>query len=323
MFAKPCEMSLRIKKLQALYDGRMDPNHPDWPDLVHEYKNRMAGYHGEKSVDFYLSMLPEADYQIYHDIRLLYGKYYFQIDILLLCAMFGLALEVKNRSGEIHFKRELNQAFCRKNGQEERIKNPVLQAKLQARKLNGWLLEHHFPNLPIHYLFVNSNEKTLITAEHGNEEILRNVCNSEFLIEKIEQIKEFHKIEKLSSKDLKKVNKLLLSKHTPDNPDILKQFHLSPKEIPTGVKCPDCRFLPMIYHSGTWWCPKCNAKSKTAHIPALNDYFLLIKPTITNSELREFLHIDSIRVASHFLTAADFPHSGTFKDRVYHHPVLQ
>lgn len=58
------------------------------------------------------------------------------------------------------------------------------------------------------------------------------------LVEKIEQIANINKVEKLDSKDLRKIKLLLLMNHTPENPDILKQFKLAPNEILTGVKCP-------------------------------------------------------------------------------------
>ena len=124
-------------------------------------------------------------------------------------------------------------------------------------------------------------------------------------------------MDKLDAKELRKLKRLLISKHTPENPDILKHFNLSPKDILTGVKCPTCSFLPMNYQYGTWSCQKCNMKSKTAHISAINDYFLLIKPSITNTELRTFLHFDSIRVAGKILASLELPFSGTFRDRLY------
>ncbi|WP_420490859.1 NERD domain-containing protein [Neobacillus drentensis] len=79
----------------------------------------MAGYHGEKSLDFHLGVLPDTNYLIFHNIRLQLGKYFFQIDILLLNAAFALALEVKNRTGEYHFQKYLNQTILKYNGKEE------------------------------------------------------------------------------------------------------------------------------------------------------------------------------------------------------------
>jgi hypothetical protein len=323
LFVTECTISQRVLKLKALMDGRLPINHPAIPEIVAEYKSRMAGYRGEKTLDFYLSMLPDSKYQIFHGIRLFYRGYFFQIDILILCSSFALVLEAKNIAGELKFEKNFNQVTCKKNGQEERKKNPVLQAKLQAKKLKGWLHEHHCPDIPIHYLFVNSNEKTKIIAEPGTEQITSHICNSEVLIEKIEQIANINKVEKLDSKELRKIKRLLLTKHTPENPDILKQFNLSPKEILTGVKCPKCSFLPMIYQYGTWYCPTCKEKSKTAHESAIYEYFLLVKPAITNAELREFLQIGSIKVASKMLTSMNLPFTGKFKNRVYCQPTIQ
>ncbi|WHY86127.1 nuclease-related domain-containing protein [Neobacillus novalis] len=312
-------ISLRIQKLEALLN-RISAQHPVWPDVMNEYKSRLAGQRGEKSMYFHLSMLSDSKYHIFHGIRLLYRGFFFQIDFLVLCAAFALVLEVKNRGGELKFEKEFNQTTCKKNGQAERIKNPVLQAQLQAKKFKGWLEEHNFRDFPVHYLFVNSNEKTLILSDPGNEPITRHICNSEVVIEKIDQLANYHLIDKLDAKELRKLKRLLLSKHTLENPDILKQFNLSPNEIPTGVKCPTCDYIPIEYRNGTWCCPKCNMKSKTAHIPAIDEYFLLIKPSITNAELRAFLHIDSIRVAGKILATMNLPSTGKYKNRVYYQP---
>jgi hypothetical protein len=177
----------RIEKLEALI-RRLLTFHPQYPNVVADYKRRMAGYRGEKSLDFHLSMLPDSEYFIFHGLRLLYQQYYFQIDFLLLCSTFAMVLEVKNRAGELSFEKEFNQTTCKKNGTEERIKNPVLQAKLQAKKLKSWLRDHNCTEIPIHYFFVNSNEKTIIRTEPRNEQMIQHICNSENLLEKIEQI---------------------------------------------------------------------------------------------------------------------------------------
>ncbi|MFK9091494.1 nuclease-related domain-containing protein [Bacillus salipaludis] len=130
MFAKECLLPLRIQKYEAL-DPRLIPNHPIRPTLLTEYNNWMAGYKGEKSLDFYLSMLPEEKYLIFHNIRLLLGRYFFQIDILLLCTAFGLVLEVKNRKGEYFFQKYLNQTTLK----NERIRNPIIQKPLTFQPL--------------------------------------------------------------------------------------------------------------------------------------------------------------------------------------------
>jgi hypothetical protein len=316
LIVKECKVSLRIQKYEAL-GRRIVANHPIRPILADEYHNWMAGYKGEKSLEYHLSMLPEEKYLIFHNIRLLLGKYYFQMDYLLLCAAFGLVLEVKNRKGTYLFEKYLNQVSLKTTEKDERIKNPVLQAKLQATKLKKWLTKHNFPAFPIHCFFVNSNNRAIIRTDPGNEQILRNICNSESLVEKITHIESFEKKEMVDTKTLRKMKRLILSSDTPETFDILKHFLLSLHDILTGVQCPDCGFLSMNYKYGIWSCPNCQCHSKTAHIQAIRDYFLLIKPSITNSELREFLHIDSPRVANKILRQLNLPSEGTFKGRIY------
>jgi hypothetical protein len=317
LIEKECLPTIRMYKLEAA-ERRVPCNNLKYSEIVLDYKNRLAGYRGEKSLVFHLSMLSESKFHIFHGLRLLYGKYYFQIDTLILTTAFALILEVKNLSGEISFKKELNQTIQKHNGHEKRIKNPVLQARLQAKKLKKWLEDFHFTEIPIHYLFINTNEKAIIRYDSGIEHTTRSICNSEFLLEKIAQIEDNHKNEILDMKELRKIKRTLLTKHTPENPDILHYFNLSQKDTLTGVQCPECRCFSMNYKYGTWCCPKCKHKSKTAHIQAINDYFLLIKPSITNAELRKYLHIDSIKVANKILTSMNLSITGKFKDRAYH-----
>ncbi|MEH7252061.1 nuclease-related domain-containing protein [Neobacillus niacini] len=319
MIAKPCSITLRMKKLQVL-ERRILPNHPVRQDVSTELSNRMAGYKGEKSLDFHLSMLSESKYYIFHGLRLKYRKYFFQLDNFLLCPSFGLNLEVKNMAGKLHFEKKFNQMVQTKKDSSARKTNPVLQAKLQAIKLKKWLKEHNCPDIPIYYFFVNSNSKTRIVSESGNENVTQHICNSELLLDKIFQIEDTNKADLLTVKDVRKIKRLLLSNHTSENPDILQIFNLTQKDIRTGVQCPNCNFIPMKYSRGNWFCSSCKEKSKTAHIQAVYDYFLLIKPSITNSEFRLFLHIDSIHIAQKLLGSMNLHFTGSFKNRVYHAP---
>jgi Nuclease-related domain len=317
MIEKPLTLPIRVIKLRVL-KGRVHTDNPKWLKIEQEYKNRLQGYEGEKSMEFYLNQLSQKKYDIFHDIRLFDGKYYFQMDFLLLCRAFGVVLQVKHRGGEITFERDFNQTTIKRNGKKSRINNPVLQARQQAIKLKKWLKDHNCPEMPILHLFINSKEETVIITNPGNEQVNRYICNSESFLEKIEQIANYYKSDNIDTKDLRKMKRLLLTNHIPDNPDILKQFNLTPNDILTGVRCPECSFLSMNYQYGTWCCPGCKTKSKTAHVQAINEYFLLIKPSITNAELRQFLHIDSPKIIHKLLTSMKLPSTGKFRDRVYH-----
>jgi hypothetical protein len=318
MVPKPCEMPKSIIKYQALI-RRLAENHIVKFDVATDFNNRMTGFRGEESVmNFHLDpLLNSSNYRIYHDLRFLHGNYYFQIDILILCSYFALVLEVKNRARDWHFDKVIQQTILEKDGKKERTKNPIFQARLQAYKLKEWLKEHNFSGLPIQYLFVNSNETAKIFIEEDNK-YKWNVCHSESLLERIEQKADFFKVECFEEKELRKINKLLLSNNCPEEIELFQKYSIGPKDVLPGVHCPNCNYLPMIYYAGTWKCPKCRTKSKTAYIDTLRDYFLLINPSITNAEARRFLQTDSPKIAHHILTSMNLPTTGNCKYKVYH-----
>jgi hypothetical protein len=192
----------------------------------------------------------------------------------------------------------------------------VGESRLQAFKLREWLKLHNITGIPIQYLFVNSNEKSNIIIGDDNK-YEWNACNSEYLLERIDQITNDYKIELLEEKELRKINKLLLTSHTPEDPQLLSKHNLSRNEILAGVHCPKCSFLPMIYQSGTWNCPKCRIQSKTPFIDTINDYFHLISPTITKAEARRFLQINSPKMAHHYLNSMNLNSTGKFKTKTY------
>lgn len=121
LIAQEIRITPRMEKLEVLIK-RLGNTHPKWPETAAEYNRRMAGYRGEKSLDFHLSMLSDSKYLIFHGLRLLYRQFYFQIDILLLCSSFAMVLEVKNMTGEISFEKEFNQVTCKKMVQKKELK---------------------------------------------------------------------------------------------------------------------------------------------------------------------------------------------------------
>ena len=74
----------------------------------------------------------------------------------------------------------------------------------------------------------------------------------------------------------------------------------------------------MDYQKGKWICPECNATSKEAYIEALNDYFLLIKPSITTRECQSIFQIPTTDISRNILISLNLPTSGHTKKRLYH-----
>ena len=50
-----------------------------------------------------------------------------------------------------------------------------------------------------------------------------------------------------------------------------------------------------------WGCPACKTISRTAHLQAIKDWFMLVSDTMTNRECRDFLHVDKNYTVSRLL----------------------
>jgi ribosomal protein L37AE/L43A len=309
--------------IDEAYKRRIKRFHPKRSEIEEDYHRRMTGYRGEKEISYFLDKLDPDQFDIIHGLRLPCpnSDNFFQIDKLVLSTLIlPLNIEVKNWKCDIHFDKNIDQVikiYPDKN-KRERTQNPILQAREQAQQLGMWLAQNGFGNFPIEYLFANSNEKSIITADPGYEHIFKKVCTGEILIDKINQMAPLPN--SLTKSSLKNIEDALLAAHTPPKYNIQKMYNIFPKEIIPGVHCPKCDLLPMQYKNGIWTCLYCHYQSKTAFLPTINDYFLLIKPTITNAELRWFLQISSPDIATHILQSLNLPHIGSKKGRIYFKP---
>ncbi|WP_309043006.1 nuclease-related domain-containing protein [Cytobacillus oceanisediminis] len=307
-----------ILKLEALIK-RMPEMEQRREKVKSELNKRNAGYKGEQKLDYYLSFLDEKEYRIFHGLRLMNGKHYFQIDTLLVTRKMAFILEIKNWNGTIIFDPEFHQLIRVQNDKQEAFHDPISQAEHQSLQLRKWLKEHGFTCIPIEYAVIISSPSTIIKSP--TNQISNQVFHAHRLINKITSIENTHNAERLTEKELKKLSKTLLKKHVSQEIDILEYFNIKSDTILTGVYCPKCSALPMIFHWGKWRCPACRTSSAIAHHQAVNDYFLLCNPIITNTEFRRFTHITSVYTASKLLAQMDLEQGGEKKNRVYKKPV--
>lgn len=76
----------------------------------------------------------------------------------------------------------------------------------------------------------------------------------------------------------------------------------------------------MHFARGIWKCSYCHYASEEIFAEALQDYRYLVRPTITNKQLREFFNIHSRDAANRLLRKFQFPYTGSYKNRVYQLP---
>lgn len=317
MFDKDLTKPLILQQHEAL-DRRLAQNHPKRPEVEEKLGSLKAGYRGEKTLNYYLSLLPPKKYHIYHDIRLPNGTTFFQVDAILLSEKMGFIIDNKNYGGTIVLdKFQLTQEL---NNISKVYQNPISQTHRHLILLKDFFDHYQIPIIPIENLVCFSNSYSVVKIEGGYHEAEKRVCKADNILRKISEFERYYKYDVFTQKDFGKVKRLLLSKHTPNRMDILKTYCLGPGEILTGVQCPICLHMPIQYNGRYWQCPVCQTISKDAHLQPINDYFLLIKPWITNAELRIFLHLPSPRAAAYLLSFLNLPSTGTNKGRIYHQP---
>ncbi|PKR83966.1 NERD domain-containing protein [Heyndrickxia camelliae] len=323
MITKERGVPIKLRKLEILL-RRLHPLHSKMAIINEEYHKIRAGYLGEKSLDYFLSFLPEKQYYIFHYLRLPYQNHHFQIDTLILSPNFITILEVKNISGIITFDYNFNQLIRTKNGVEQAFQDPVSQVNRHQFQLKNFLQSSKFPNIPIIPQVVISNTSTLIKTEGQPRRPSTIITQSAGLLIQIENLSKMYKKEILNKNQLTKLIKFLLKKHTPDEYDVLNQLNINKNEILRGTHCPNCCKIPMYRNHGKWVCPSCHCASKTAHIESLIDFSLLFnKKVIANKEVRDFLEISSQTVATKILKALDLPSTGNGRSKMYHlHKII-
>lgn len=308
------EIPKRIQSEEALL-GRLPKNHPKYIKIKNSIEKRRAGYRGECNVDYHLSFLQKSKYIILKDLNLQYDEKRFQIDRLLLSPYFLLDLEIKNYSGSLFFDTKSKQLIQKYNEIEKGYPNPLQQAERQLSQLGSWLRDRRLPNTPLDYLIAISYPKTILKS--NSDAIFRKVLHAEHLVNKIVELEAHYKKPLFEDKTLRKIKKQLLKENTPPNLSILEVWDIDPSEILLGVQCPRCSLLPMKRLFGEWLCLNCNTISKNAHLKAIEDYFLIMKPTITNKECRSFLRIESRRTAERILKSLNVAPVGNKKGTFY------
>lgn len=317
---KERKVPIIIQKEEALL-RRLLATHQKWASIYDHLEKARAGYRGELQTDYYLGMLPYKDYYIFQDLRLTIGKFSFQLDTLILSPHFLLIVESKNISGSLLFDRSSKQLIRTKEGKEDGFLDPLAQVNHQCRHLKRWLEHHKIKSCPIESLIVISSPSTILKTTPGHQSIFQKVTHAVHLVDKIKELEHRYPDPALTPYLLQKLSKLFLQSHSPLEVNVLKHYGIHPKDLIKGVICPSCSSVPMLRKYNHWYCPICNLKCDQAHIQAIEDYFHLISPKITNKKCREFLILSSRHTATRLLESMDLPYAGHTKGRIYYQPT--
>lgn len=238
-----------------------------------------------------------------------------QIDTILLTSHFIWLIEVKNISGKIDIDESKHQ-LVRTNfdGTIDAFKNPINQIKRHYNFLSGRLREINI-NLPIEYAIIIVNDSTIIGSVPKDTPIF----HASGLQMELEKLTIKHNKRKITSHEVERIKVELMNLYQRKD----WKPKLNPNKLRKGVLCRKCDFKSvMVLNHGYFKCPVCEFKSKEALFEAMKDYRYLINEWISNSELRDFLKVESRHAAKRILKKLNMEQTGVYRNRKYKIPEI-
>ncbi|MCT2535085.1 NERD domain-containing protein [Aquibacillus koreensis] len=308
------ETAEQISKMDALLQ-RLSSSHTSYIKLKDDYMKIVAGLRGEKELARQLKRLPQDGFVVLAGARLFQDGIPFQMDGLILSPKLIIIVESKNMFGTLFFDTEFNQMIRLANDVEEGYRNPITQVSFHKEQLQKWLFINGFGHPPIETLVSISHPSTILKTNAANQsQIFSQVMHAENIVGAIIQLQDKYDQTYLN---VGEISALIERFHTPVDLNLLEKYEIKVKDLLTGVHCPNCKSLPMKRVYGKWLCPSCSSFSKDAHVKAIRDYLLLIQPTISNKQCRDFLHLKSANIAQLMLRSMGLRAEGETKSRVY------
>ena len=282
-------------------------------DVIREQlRTAQAGVNGEKRLrEVFEKYTFPFEYYVFHGLNLRStGK--FQIDTLFLSHVGAVLLEMKNIGGYIRFSENSGQLIrTLENGQVDMFECPSVQLNRNKMLLGDWFHMRQMA-MPIYGAVVFSKPQQKIDNTREDLKIL-------FPLEVPGYLRSFgHSSDSVDSLTLQRVVTELEAADRAYNPfPICATYHISPRDIATGVRCEACGMFGMKRISRGWGCKKCGHIDRHAHRQAIAEWFMLFGGMMTNRACREFLHVADVDVAKRLLSGMDISFRGTTKGREY------
>ncbi|GIO25253.1 nuclease-related domain-containing protein [Oceanobacillus sp. J11TS1] len=294
MLIKKREKPAKLISYEVLLD-RLPKNHRQYKIVLADYKKYHRGFLGEKSVDYYLSLLKD-DFTLLQDISLMVNHQRLQIDSMIITSSCIYIIEIKNLMGKLTLDTTIQQITQTTEEQKERgYQYPIHQLDIQIMKLKLWLEKYQFRNINVEGIIVISDPETILEIKGSHEEIVEKVIHAAALPHTILE-KEMRNKNMNHPLQHYKMGQLITRKCEVPPFNILRHYDIPVEDLQSGVKCPNCGDITIYRIYLKWKCPTCHAEIKGVHKKALADYHTLISPEITVKEAGKWLHIHSRHV---------------------------
>lgn len=271
-----------------------------------------AGIRGEDRLLQKLTAL-EEEFIILPNVCLELGEEKVQIDCLLLNKKCIIVLESKNISGDLYIDPATDE-FYRLNPDQSKkfFPNPYYQLTKHIRFMKNWLR--------ILNLYAPVTGAVIFTSKSVT--LRNNPFNYPFykldsVIERVQRLAPtaIH----LTDHQLSSIKKNICFSHQPfiRNTSLLEHYGINISEIIRGIVCPSCRFHPLSREGYSWSCTHCTYKTRSGLQQAVEEYLMIVKPSITNLEFRDFFGIDSMKTANNLMRNFRLKKHGGRRNRFY------
>lgn len=312
MIVKPQYIPLRLLAVEALLN-HLPPDTFGRAAIEDELARRQTGWRGEQELSFQLAGFRDTSTRILYDLHLSVRQETCQMDGVLLTQGFASIIEAKNYSGTLHFLPD-GQMIRSIGNRNEGFPNPVLQVQRHSRMLKNWMAAGQYPTLAINPQVAIANPATMIENPANLRSVRDYVTHAEQIPSRINQFIKKHP-ENLSPQLLSQIEQQLLKANSEPSLDVLSGFKIRAEDLQHGIRCNHCHRYSMQRAYGTWKCSYCGGTSRTAHEQMILDYFLLLGPTMTNRQCREFLNVEDRKLVRNLLLKMNISPVGSGQGR--------
>ncbi|MGI2327701.1 nuclease-related domain-containing protein [Planococcus sp. YIM B11945] len=309
MIIKHRNKPAKIAGYEALLK-RLPAHHEKRRAIQDHLNNARAGLGGEERVDRLMKAFdPPYPYLLLQDVEL---PNECQIDLLLITPGTLVLMEVKNIAGRLRFSENPSALHqLAPTGELKGLKSPVVQMETAEMKITK-LLEHlDFPLRIQSVIIIAYPSQIVENVPPGTK-----IWSADEVLIRLNQLEMPKK--RITTEQMKTVGEYFLSVQQPYNPfPLAPKFSILLDEIENGVYCPRCRLRKMDRFVRKWECKSCYLLSSDAHFDAIEEWFMICKPTITTKECQKFIGIADLDTAKRILKRMGLAEIGGRRNRQY------
>ncbi|MFC5604838.1 hypothetical protein [Sporosarcina koreensis] len=197
------------------------------------------------------------------------------------------------------------------NGTVEKYDCVIHQVDRATTGLTEWLKQRNI-NIPIEPVLVMANNKTEIPE-------LPNSVTLKYAKQLPRYIRNFLSDEPLmTANQISRIARTVKENRRKWLHEIpCKRYNIHPNDLIRGVLCQTCNEPASRVRGHSWYCKSCKKNSKDALQQAIEDWFLLVSPTLTNRQIRIFLELKSSSAASVILRRTNLRRHGATRNITY------